>query len=532
MAIRINNVKANLDTTLQQLEKTAAELLAYKKQFKSFKIVKKAVDARSKNNIHFVFALEVGIDGDEDVLIASLGNRDIEKADETKKPVVFRRQSAVLRPIVVGSGPGGMLAAVALAEAGLRPIVLERGREVLQRRKDVSSFWKTGVLNEISNVQFGEGGAGTFSDGKLMSGIKKDAFTARVLQEFVEAGAPEEILYLAKPHIGTDKLVGMVRNIRQKIEKLGGEYRFENKLCGLVVREGKLAAVKITDAGGRVYEEPAEKLILAIGHSARDTFEMLYDAGIIIESKPFAVGARIEHRQCLIDKSQYGKNPPPVLGAADYKLAVHLPNGRSAYTFCMCPGGQVVAAASEAGRLVTNGMSEFARDKENANSALLVGLTPDDFAGTHPLRGMYFQREIEEKAFLAGGANFRAPAQLVGDFLKRKSSVKLGEVVPSYAPGVCPGNLEYCLPDFVTETMRLGIAEMDKKLHGFASYEAVLTGVESRSSSPVRICRDENFESSVKGLYPCGEGAGYAGGIMSAAADGLKCAKKLLESLE
>lgn len=532
MAIRINNVKASLDTTLQQLEKTAAELLVYEGKFKSFRIVKKAVDARNKNNIHFVYALEVEIDGNEDALIASVANKDISKADESKNPVSFSFKTSKLRPVVVGSGPGGMLAGIALAEAGLRPIILERGREVSVRRKDVASFWKTGVLDETSNVQFGEGGAGTFSDGKLMSGIKKDAFTAKVLKEFVEAGAPEEILYLAKPHIGTDNLVGMVQNIRKKIESLGGEYRFENRLSGLVVRNGKLAAIKVTDSSGKVYEEPVEKLILAIGHSARDTFEMLYASGMVLECKPFAVGARIEHLQSMVNRAQYGKNPPAGLGAADYKLAVHLPNGRSAYTFCMCPGGQVVAAASEAGRLVTNGMSEFARDKKNANSALLVGLAPNDFAGEHPLRGMYFQREIEEKAFRAGGADYRAPAQLVGDFLKNRTSERFGEVMPSYAPGVRPGNLENCLPEFVTETMRLGIAEMDKKLHGFASYDAVLTGVESRSSSPVRILRDENFESSVKGLYPCGEGAGYAGGIMSAAADGLKCAKKLLESLE
>ena len=434
-----------------------------------------------------------------------------------------------MRPIVVGSGPAGMFAGLALAEAGLRPIVLERGAPVEQRQKDVSSFWHGGELKANSNVQFGEGGAGTFSDGKLMTGIKKDKFTAKVLQEFAAAGAPQEILYLAKPHIGTDKLRLVVKNIRQKILSLGGEYRFNSQLTGLVIKKDKLTAVKITNKK-ETYELPANKLFLAIGHSARDTFEMLYNSGVHMEQKPFSVGARIEHKQSLINKAQYGKAAEsPYLGAADYKMAVHLPNGRSVYTFCMCPGGVVVAAASEKGRVVTNGMSEFARAAENANSALLVGVSEKDFGSSSPLAGMYFQRKLEENAFIAGGKSYRAPAVLAGDFLRRKNSRNLGEVRPSYLPGVVLGGFNQLLPEEITESLRLGIVEMAKKLHGFDCYDAVLTGVETRSSSPVRIVRDETMQSNIKGLYPCGEGAGYAGGITSAAADGLKAVYSLTE---
>lgn len=523
--IRINNIKANLDVDAAGLKEIVSMKTGLEpERIKSLKIAKKSVDARNKSNVQFVYALDMEVFGDEDYIASILAWKDIVQIKETASlsfaPKTF---AGGLRPVVAGTGPAGMFAGLALAEAGLRPILLERGKAVSERRKDVEFFWQTGHLNPESNVQFGEGGAGTFSDGKLMTGIKKDAFTARVLQELAVAGAPEEILYLAKPHIGTDKLAVVVRRIREKIVSLGGEYRFENRLEDLIVRDGKLTGLKIAAPGGKIYEQPTDRLILAVGHSARDTFEMLHKNGVYIEQKPFSVGVRIEHVQKSVDAAQYGRFAGhPALGAADYKLAAHFDNGRSAYTFCMCPGGMVVAAASEPGRVVTNGMSEFARDGKNANAALLVGVEPRDFGSAHPLAGMYFQRRLEEAAFRAGGGDYRAPAQLVGDFLKKQVSTAVGNVNPSYRPGVRFADLSAVLPDFVTETMRRAIVEMDGKLRGFAAADAVLTGVETRSSSPIRIMRDEHFEANIKGLYPCGEGAGYAGGIVSSAVDGLK----------
>ena len=523
--IRINNIKANLDVDAAGLKEIVSMKTGLEpERIKSLKIAKKSVDARNKSNVQFVYALDMEVFGDEDYIASILAWKDIVQIKETASlsfaPKTF---AGGLRPVVAGTGPAGMFAGLALAEAGLRPILLERGKAVSERRKDVEFFWQTGHLNPESNVQFGEGGAGTFSDGKLMTGIKKDAFTARVLQELAAAGAPEEILYLAKPHIGTDKLAVVVRRIREKIVSLGGEYRFENRLENLIVRDGKLTGLKIAAPGGKIYEQPTDRLILAVGHSARDTFEMLHKNCVYIEQKPFSVGVRIEHVQKSVDAAQYGRFAGhPALGAADYKLAAHFDNGRSAYTFCMCPGGMVVAAASEPGRVVTNGMSEFARDGKNANAALLVGVEPRDFGSAHPLAGMYFQRRLEEAAFRAGGGDYRAPAQLVGDFLKKQVSTAVGNVNPSYRPGVRFADLSAVLPDFVTETMRRAIVEMDGKLRGFAAADAVLTGVETRSSSPIRIMRDEHFEANIKGLYPCGEGAGYAGGIVSSAVDGLK----------
>lgn len=523
--IRINNIKANLDVDAAGLKEIVSMKTGLEpERIKSLKIAKKSVDARNKSNVQFVYALDMEVFGDEDYIASILAWKDIVQIKETASlsfaPKTF---AGGLRPVVAGTGPAGMFAGLALAEAGLRPILLERGKAVSERRKDVEFFWQTGHLNPESNVQFGEGGAGTFSDGKLMTGIKKDAFTARVLQELAAAGAPEEILYLAKPHIGTDKLAVVVRRIREKIVSLGGEYRFENRLEDLIIRDGKLTGLKIAAPDGKIYEQPTDRLILAVGHSARDTFEMLHKNGVYIEQKPFSVGVRIEHVQKSVDAAQYGRFAGhPALGAADYKLAAHFDNGRSAYTFCMCPGGMVVAAASEPGRVVTNGMSEFARDGKNANAALLVGVEPRDFGSAHPLAGMYFQRRLEEAAFRAGGGDYRAPAQLVGDFLKKQVSTAVGNVNPSYRPGVRFADLSAVLPDFVTETMRRAIVEMDGKLRGFAAADAVLTGVETRSSSPIRIMRDEHFEANIKGLYPCGEGAGYAGGIVSSAVDGLK----------
>ncbi len=522
--IRVNNIQANLNVGLDGLKEIVSMCTGLDSDnIKSLRIAKKSVDARNKSNVHFVYSLDMEVWGDEDYIASILAWKQVELIKEKPQLAIARRPESKLRPVVIGSGPAGMFAVLALAEAGQRPIVIERGKPVNERQEDVRSFWAKGMLNPNSNVQFGEGGAGTFSDGKLMTGIKKDKFTAKVLHELAAAGAPEEILYLAKPHIGTDKLVTVVQNIRRKITDLGGEYRFEEQLVGLDVKNDCLRAAKIQKADGSVYELPADKLILAVGHSARDTFEMLYDAGVAMEQKPFSIGVRIEHLQSMIDTAQYGRYAGrPELGAADYKLAVHLPNGRSAYTFCMCPGGEVVAAASENGRVVTNGMSEFARAKTNANAALLVGVNPTDFGGEHPLQGMFWQRELEAKAYELGGRNYFAPAQRVGDFLACRPSVKVGEVTPSYCPGVTWTDLALLFPDYVIETLQLALTEMNNKLKGFSHPDAVLTAIETRSSSPIRILRDETYQSNIRGLYPCGEGAGYAGGIVSSAVDGLK----------
>ena len=514
--LRINNLNMPLNTTDADLKQATAQKLKCKlSDISDFQIAKKSTDARNKSNVHFVYSIDCN-----DVNL-TFTDKDIEHILPPEK-LVYKIKNDGVHPIVVGSGPAGMFAGLALAEAGLKPIILERGSEVDVRRQEVDTFWKLGKLNPESNVQFGEGGAGTFSDGKLTTGIKKDKFTAKVMQELYQAGAPQEILYLAKPHIGTDNLRIVVRNIRKKIISLGGEYRFNTKLEDLIIENEKIVAVKVSHCG-EISEIPANKVFLAIGHSARDTFEMLHRRGVYMEQKPFAVGARIEHKQADINKAQYGKfADSPYLGAADYKMAVHLNNGRSAYTFCMCPGGQVVAAASEIGRVVTNGMSEFARDKQNANAALLVGVSSPDFGSKHPLAGMYFQRKLEERAFVLGGKNYSAPAQLAGDFLADKESKTARSVQPSYAPSVAWSKLSELFPPAICETLRMGIVEMGRKLRGFDNPDAVLTGVESRSSSPVRIVRDDTFQSNIKGLYPCGEGAGYAGGITSSAADALK----------
>ena len=557
---RLNNIKLPLEAGAEEVWAQTVQRVG-SSALRNFRVAKKSLDARRKDNLFWVYAAEFEYDG-----ALETGGDLLELAPEERLDftAVCRSDGAAgmnltaginltggmnlpggmklpggtgiraagdgLRPVVAGSGPAGMMAALCLAEAGLRPIVLERGAAVRERQKAVQKFWATGELAPETNVQFGEGGAGTFSDGKLMTGIKKDMYTAEVFRELTAAGAPEEILYLAKPHLGTDRLAQIVQNIRAEIVSLGGEYRFQNRLEDLLADDDGLKAVKIRDAGGSVYEEPVSALVLAIGHSARDTFEMLFRRGVPMTSKAFSVGVRIEHPQSLIDRAVYHDFAGhPKLGAADYKLAVHLPDGRSAYTFCMCPGGVVVPAASEEGRVVTNGMSYYARDRENANSALLVGVGPENFGSDHPLSGMYWQRRLEENAFRAGGSTYAAPAQRVEDLLKGRPSVKGGEVVPSYARGVVWGGFEHVLPAFVTETLRLSIAEMDRKLHGFNFPDAVMTGVETRSSSPIRILRGDSLQSPLTGLYPCGEGAGYAGGIVSAAADGIRVALAVLQ---
>ena len=430
-------------------------------------------------------------------------------------------------PVVVGAGPAGLFAALILANAGRKPILLERGQPVEQRQKDVAAFWAGGQLNTESNVQFGEGGAGAFSDGKLNTGTK-DLRHRWILEQLVSCGAPESILVDARPHVGTDRLHIALKNLRRRLLDLGADIRFGHRLEGIEAPEGELAALVVSGPEGS-YRLPARQLILAFGHSARDTVEMLYKNGAQIIQKPFSVGARIEHPQKLIDKAQYGAFAGhPKLGAADYKLSCHGLHQRGAYTFCMCPGGTVVAAASEKGGVIVNGMSTLARDGENANSALLVGIDPVDFPSEHPLAGMYYQREIEQNAFALGGGDYRAPAQLVGDFLADRESRALGNVQPTCPTGVTLTNLRYCLPDKVRTTMQAAITEMDKRLHGFALPDAVLTAPETRSSSSVRILRDEFCQCNLRGVYPCGEGAGYAGGIVSAAVDGIKCAHAVL----
>ncbi len=527
--LKISEIVLPLDGGEEQLRRLAAKRLkvAPEKIIK-LELVKKSVDARKKNDVHFMCAVEVELDLPEKKVLAKCRDPKIKQSSPYQYQIP-RCAPRPLRPIVVGFGPAGMFAGLLLAQAGQRPIVLERGACVEEREKDVNAFWSGGKLDVESNVQFGEGGAGTFSDGKLNTGTK-DPRSAKVLHELVDAGAPAEILYQAKPHIGTDKLPGVVRTIREKIRSLGGEVHFHTRLTELLIRQEKLCGVRAQGPQGMV-EWETDCVVLAIGHSARDTFKMVYDTGVTMEPKPFSVGVRIEHLQSRIDAAQYGKFAGhPALGAADYRLAEHLPNGRGVYTFCMCPGGSVVAAASEDGMVVTNGMSCFARDGVNANSALLVGIGPEDFGSDHPLVGIRFQRELERRAFALAGASYRAPAQRVGDFLHNIPSAAFGEVQPTYRPGVQLCNLADCLPDFVVESLRQGILRMDRKLSGFAHPDSLLTGTETRSSSPVRILRGTDLQSvSLPGLYPCGEGAGYAGGIVSAAVDGLRCAERILE---
>ncbi|MGI6238085.1 MAG: NAD(P)/FAD-dependent oxidoreductase [Christensenellales bacterium] len=524
MIIRVSQLKLPLDWDSARLPEYAARALRIPaSDILLVQIAKKSVDARSKSDVHFSFTLDVTVKHAPSALPQNA--RLI--APEPPRPAPATRALSH-RPLVVGLGPAGLFAARTLAMRGYRPIVIERGKPVDARARDVAAFWKSSALDIDSNVQFGEGGAGAFSDGKLTTGIK-DARCRDVLRAFFEAGAPEEILYAAKPHIGTDRLRAVVKNLREQIVAHGGEVHFNCRLQEICVESGRVIGARVVE-NGVLREIDTRDILLAIGHSARDTFEMLHRLGVVMRPKPFSIGVRIEHSQRMIDVSQYGASAGhPALGAAEYKLAAHLPGGRSVYSFCMCPGGYVVASSSEAGGVVTNGMSRHARDGENANSALLVSVDPSDFGADDPLAGVRFQRAWERAAFALGGSDYRAPAQLVGDFINNQPSTGAGGVSPTYRPGVAWARLDDCLPAFATDALKSALPIFDRRIRGFAAPDAVLTGVETRSSSPIRIERDARRMSATRGLYPCGEGAGHAGGILSAAVDGIRCAEALIQ---
>lgn len=530
--LRIQELKLPLDHPEPALRQAILKRLALSDQaLISFTVFKRAYDARKPAAIQLIYTLDCVVKDEPGVMKRLAKDKQIVRTPDLDYKHPVQAPGGQMRPVVVGMGPCGLFAGLILAEMGFNPIILERGKIVRERTVDTFKFWRKAVLNPDSNAQFGEGGAGTFSDGKLYSQIKDPRHLGRkVLTEFVAAGAPEEILFVSKPHIGTFRLVSMIEHMREKIEKLGGEIRFQQKVTDILLQERqgeKHIAGVVLDSGETI---ETDRVVMALGHSARDTFEMLYARGVFFEAKPFSIGVRIEHPQSIIDCARFGPNAGhPILGAADYKLAHHASNGRSVYSFCMCPGGTVVAAASEQGRLVTNGMSQYSRRERNANAGIVVGVTPEDFpddARLNPLAGIAFQRHWEEQAYLAGGSSWFAPAQLVGDFIANRPSTALGAVIPSYKPGVTPTDLALCLPEYATTAMREALSVFGRQIEGFSMNDAVMTGVETRTSSPVRMTRGADFQSlNVKGLYPAGEGAGYAGGILSASVDGIKVAE-------
>jgi hypothetical protein len=530
--LRLTDVQLPLDHPEHALKAAILERLGIPaEEMLSFSVFRRGYDARRKSDIVLVYTVDVEVRNEAAVLSRNAKDRKLQPAPDTGYHFVTHAPAGFTnRPVVIGMGPCGLFAGLILAQMGFRPIILERGKTVRERTKDTFGLWRKRVLHPESNVQFGEGGAGTFSDGKLWTQVKDPKHYGRkVLTEFVKAEAPEEILYVSKPHIGTFRLVKMVEHMRETIEELGGEIRFETRVEDMEIVDGQVRALQLSN-GERL---EADHVVLAVGHSARDTFEMLHARGVYMEAKPFSVGFRIEHPQSLIDRCRFGPNAGnPVLGAADYKLVHHCSNGRSVYSFCMCPGGTVVAATSEPNRVVTNGMSQYSRNERNANAGIVVGITPEDYPGG-PLAGIAFQRALESRAFELGGGDYSAPGQLVGDFIEQKPSTEFGTVLPSYKPGVRLGDLSTALPDYAIAAIREALPAFDRQIRGFAMHDAVLTGVETRTSSPVRIRRhDENLQSmNTRGLFPAGEGAGYAGGIMSAGIDGIRIAEAVALSL-
>lgn len=526
--IRLTEIKLPLDHEEDAIFAAIVKKLAIPAdQILSFNVFKRGYDARKKTQILLIYTLDVEVADQAAVLEAFVSDPHVrETPDMEYKFVANAPADLTERPVVIGFGPCGLFAGLILAQMGFKPIIVERGKEVRERTKDTFGFWRKRALNPESNVQFGEGGAGTFSDGKLYSQIKDPKHYGRkVIKEFVEAGAPEEIAYVSKPHIGTFKLVTMIEKMRAKIIELGGEIRFSTRVDDIHIDNGQITGLTLSN-GEQIQ---SRYVVLAVGHSARDTFEMLYKRGVEMVAKPFSVGFRIEHKQSMIDEARFGPNAGnPILGAADYKLVHHCKNGRTVYSFCMCPGGTVVAATSEEGRVVTNGMSQYSRAERNANSAIVVGITPEQDYPGHPLAGIEFQRQLESAAYELGGATYDAPAQKIGDFLKGRDPSALGEVEPSFTPGIKLTDLAKALPDFAIEAIREAIPAFDKKIKGFATEDGLLTGVETRTSSPVCITRGKDYQSvNLKGFFPAGEGAGYAGGILSAGIDGIKVAEAL-----
>ncbi|MBP8266859.1 MAG: NAD(P)/FAD-dependent oxidoreductase [Zoogloea sp.] len=530
--LRLSELRLPLDHPADALSAAIARRLGIAADdLLSVNVFKRSYDARKSHSLSFIYIVDVETRNETALLKKFADDLHVKPTPDMEYHFVGKAPTHVAnRPLVIGFGPCGIFAALILAQMGFRPIVLERGKAVRERTQDTWGLWRKNTLNPESNVQFGEGGAGTFSDGKLYSQIKDPKHYGRkVLTEFVKAGAPAEILYVSKPHIGTFRLVGMVETMRAEICALGGEIHFQQRVTDILIEDGHVRGVK-TASGDEFH---SNHVVLALGHSARDTFEMLHERGVFMEAKPFSVGFRIEHPQSLIDKARLGPHAGhPLLGAADYKLVHHATNGRAVYSFCMCPGGTVVAATSEPNRVVTNGMSQYSRNERNANAGIVVGITPEDFPGTGPLAGIELQRQLESRAFELGGGTYEAPAQLVGDFLQGRPSAKLGSVEPSYKPGVRLGNLATALPDYAIAAIREAIPAFDRQIKGFNLPDAVLTGVETRTSSPLRITRGEDFQSlNVKGLYPAGEGAGYAGGILSAGVDGIRVAEAVATDL-